>query len=530
MRGLIDLIGKENPLDVNARALRDFARGEDSAAVGAMHVTCSDECERECVESFQQWFAEDLLPGLKYSLKSPFRTANLGARYEVGSAALAENHFTANLDDNAARDKSETQLLLVKLNSHVAVTREGNEVCYGTKNRYNEASHFCGALHAALSGGRLPAVDEISQLLRSGELDRIALLQDASVVEPRYRSLLAAVANARLQAKSAIADIEGAKHHPHSLVVVVPCVTINRHDRDTELVVGIYTADFRGGKSEVLYSGLGDNPRNYDVALRHEFVRIEDATRRDDHVSEVKEPAAPARTSTAPVTAPSVKTSRESQAAAKLSSSSSLSMGMNLEAGSDLEFSSMSQPISSLPEPTALGEPAQRQAVSRLKSPEVKTASQRDEGSVPGYVEVKAITDNADDISAIDTPAIEAESREIVDRAKDVTALKTAAIQTSGVEIEDRAPDVTAIETQKIIHTDKPMPVTPAAPLDDISAATVESAPLRKGHVVQPSQTPPSHPPTGSDDADMVIEAELIPVDDDPDAIIIIDENYRIRR
>ena len=45
-------------------------------------------------------------------------------------------------------------------------------------------------------------------------------------------------------------------------------MTINRHQRDTELVVGLYTADYRQedmetASAEITYVGLGDDPSQY---------------------------------------------------------------------------------------------------------------------------------------------------------------------------------------------------------------------------------------------------------------------------
>ena len=119
MRRIQDLLGREVNLDTCNRALRDFAQSQRAAAIGAVHVTCSDECEREEVESFQQWVADSLLPELKFSARSPFRSANLGARYEWGAVRIAEEHFATPDSRDAFK------LMLVKINSHVAVLGTG---------------------------------------------------------------------------------------------------------------------------------------------------------------------------------------------------------------------------------------------------------------------------------------------------------------------------------------------------------------------------------------------------------------------
>ena len=67
---------------------------------------------------------------------------------------------------------------------------------------------------------------------------------------------LAAVAGARLQAARAVADI--AKYRPlwPTVFLVVPCVTINRTESDTELVVGQYGIDATGQRPENCYQQL----------------------------------------------------------------------------------------------------------------------------------------------------------------------------------------------------------------------------------------------------------------------------------
>ena len=116
MQRLQDLIGRELEADGFNRSLRNFAQSQRAAAVGAVHITCSDESEHEAAESFQHWFADAVLPELKSLQRSPFRTANLGARYEWGAIRIAEQPYAT----PETRDSS--KLLVVKLNSHLAVT------------------------------------------------------------------------------------------------------------------------------------------------------------------------------------------------------------------------------------------------------------------------------------------------------------------------------------------------------------------------------------------------------------------------
>ena len=90
MERLYRLIGREQDIEDISRSLYAYASESGAPAVGALHLTCSDESERECIESFQQCFVRDLLPDLKLGSKAPFRTANLGGRYEWGAVGLAE--------------------------------------------------------------------------------------------------------------------------------------------------------------------------------------------------------------------------------------------------------------------------------------------------------------------------------------------------------------------------------------------------------------------------------------------------------
>ncbi len=270
MQRLCDLIGTENNLDFVNRTLRDYARGVGAAEVGAMHITCSDECEREAVESFQQWFAQEMLPELKLWNKSPFRIANIGSRYEWGAIPVAEHHYATPVTRDTFK------LLLVKINAHVCVVGSGESTVFGKMDRYESESVFCGGLHAMLDHAQLPVVADLRETFLSEGKDRVAALNDPEKVDPRFRSLFVAVANARLQGRRTILDIQNYEPATPTLYAVISCVTLNRKQRDTELVVGRYTADTRPGEPEVEYLGLGDDPSKYRVSLRHNMLQVED--------------------------------------------------------------------------------------------------------------------------------------------------------------------------------------------------------------------------------------------------------------
>ncbi len=270
MRRIQDLLGREMNLDSCNRVLRDFAQSQRAAAVGAVQVTCSDECEREEMESFQQWVADALLPELKFSARSAFRTANLGARYEWGSVRIAEEHFAI----PCSRDGF--KLMLVKINSHVAVLDVAGEQMFGKMNRYDTDSTCCGALGALLAGMRHPAMDEIRAAFSYDGIPRLDMLRDPETIAPPMRAFIAAIVNSRIQSRSAIVDIQDFAPETPTVTVVVPTVTINRPQRDTEFVVGLYWADSRKGVGEAEYVGLGDDPSKYVISQKHGYLSVTD--------------------------------------------------------------------------------------------------------------------------------------------------------------------------------------------------------------------------------------------------------------
>jgi len=215
MKLLYDLVGVEaGPAEV-ARAILATARSLDVPVVGAYHVTCSDETEWEVADVFHKVLAETMLPPLRADRPAAFHTMNLGGRYELGAIRIAEHHYATRETGHRAK------LMVVKINSHVAVrpTREGPS--YGVLVRYGVESACCGALTAMFSDGAVPpAVDELRQTFRSDGVDRIAMLRDTSQVKPAHRAILAAVANAWLQAVRAVEDLAvGGPHSP----TVLPC-------------------------------------------------------------------------------------------------------------------------------------------------------------------------------------------------------------------------------------------------------------------------------------------------------------------
>jgi len=245
-------------------------RAMSPQTVGALHLTCADESENECVEALQHGFVKYLLPTLKFARQSAFRLANLGGRYEWGAVRLAESHYAIPQADNGFK------FLLVKINSHVACEESSGSLRLGTWKRYGRSSSCCGALAHMLAGDRQPSVDQLTETFHSEGHDRIAVLRDPAQVEPHYAPLYAAMVSARLQARKAVIDIQDYIATSPTYYVVLPCVTINRHERDTEIVCGMYMVDGRAGDSNTVYSGLGDLPENYSTTREHNRFVITD--------------------------------------------------------------------------------------------------------------------------------------------------------------------------------------------------------------------------------------------------------------
>ena len=271
MDRLRQLVGHEKSLKEVTQPLYVSADSLGAAAVGAMHVTCADESERECADAFQHGFVQYMLPPLKPGSASTFRLANLGGRYEWGAVRIAEPHF-------ATRDAGDQfKLLVVKINAHVALedepghhTRrsevsETRPFTLGTWQRYGRESACCGALHSLLEGRHEPFAEDLLEAFDSEGHDRVAALLDERRVDPTYRALYAAIVSARLQARKVTLDIQDYSPVTPTFFLVLPCVTINRHDRDTEILSGIYTVDGRDGGREVTYFGLGDDPAAYET-------------------------------------------------------------------------------------------------------------------------------------------------------------------------------------------------------------------------------------------------------------------------
>lgn len=268
MEELIKLIGHEFTVKKISRTLCNVAERARPGIVGAMHITCADESEHECVQAFQKGFVQHHLPELKFAHQSAFRISNLGGRYDWGAVAVAEKHFVLQGDQKGFK------LIVVKINSHVGVISEKDEEYYGFYRRYGRNSPCCGALYALMTGEQGPYIDELRDLFRSEGKERLQILMNVGQVAPNHRGLYAAIVSARLQARQVMADIRDHTPSGPTLYLIVPCVTLNRLEIDTEILCGVYTADYRSGDPREEYTGLGDDPSTYSFSILNRRIYI----------------------------------------------------------------------------------------------------------------------------------------------------------------------------------------------------------------------------------------------------------------
>lgn len=277
MNQLKDIVGAERSLDGVCQAIHLSAVERRPQAVGAMHITCADESENECVSSFQRCFVKFMLPSLKFAQQSAFRIANLGGRYDWGAVRIAEQHYAA------AAPSGSRLLLVVKVNAHAGVMEGPNGITYGVMERYGSESSCCGALHGLLKGDSRPFAEDLAELFVSEGPNRLAALRDTNSVDPSYRFLYAAIVSARLQARKVILDIQD-YGDTNTEFLVIPCVTLNRPERDTEIVCGYYLASPDQGNKEPEYYGLGDDPTAFTDTIKNRRLVVSDS-----HVGTLRE-------------------------------------------------------------------------------------------------------------------------------------------------------------------------------------------------------------------------------------------------
>ena len=257
-----ELIGQEVVVDEIPKRLNQAAREIHAPAIGAMLVTCSDESEQEVADAFHRFFVQHHTPRLKFGSHAAFRSANLGARYEWGSIRLAEDHFAT----EATTDKF--KVLVVKINSHVSHHKDVDSTRYGSLVRYGRHSDCCGALAQLLAGKDTATARDLTTVFTS-EADRLSIIRKS---DPELRLLLAALVNARLQARKAMVDAQDHLATTPTIYVILPCVTVNRPARDTEILCGVYCGDTRDFPPT--YRGLEARPEEWQLTRQLDRVRI----------------------------------------------------------------------------------------------------------------------------------------------------------------------------------------------------------------------------------------------------------------
>lgn len=270
MRNIQGLVGTAFDSADSARAVKAYVQHLNPPVVGALHVTCSDGAEHECADAFHQELVQDLLPAYTFLNKAAFRTANLGARYEWNSIRVAESHFAG------AAPGHDYKLMVVKINTHVAWDGTPDGPVFGRMRRFDSDSIYCGALHALLDGKRGPFLDLLREAYESEGIDRLGMLRNPDLVAPHLRPLVAAIVGARLQARQALLDIQDYKPLSPTLYLVLAAVSLNRTERDHELLCGYYHADYRGDAPALEYMGLGDDPSRYRVDASNTAVSVTD--------------------------------------------------------------------------------------------------------------------------------------------------------------------------------------------------------------------------------------------------------------
>jgi len=264
---LQERFGVEQPLHTAERGLRSYVQTLRPPVVGALHLTCSDEAEYEVASIFRRDFVRTLLPALHFDDKSPFRTANLGARYEWGSIRIAEQRFSQ------ARGADEWKLMILKINAHVGVDPIDGEPAFGRLDRYGQASPCCGFLHALVAGRPHPYMEELLDAFGTDGVDRLATLREAPL---DHRALLTAAVAARLQARRAMLDVQDHTFATPTVTMILPYVSFNRRHHDSEMLIGTYVCDKREAGRLDEYCGLGDLPAEYRLSTTESGVRLED--------------------------------------------------------------------------------------------------------------------------------------------------------------------------------------------------------------------------------------------------------------
>jgi hypothetical protein len=166
---------------------------------------------------------------------------------------------------------------VIKVNSHVGIIEGSEGDRFGLLRRYDRDSSCCGMLNALMSGRPVPSINELHDEFNAENPNRLATLLDENKVDPKFRPLYAAIVSARVQARKVVLDIQDYKPLTDTVYLVIPCVTLNRSERDTEIVCGIYSLDSRESDQAAHFVGLGDDPADYHIELAHQRYTVTDS-------------------------------------------------------------------------------------------------------------------------------------------------------------------------------------------------------------------------------------------------------------
>ncbi|MBI4879963.1 MAG: hypothetical protein HY812_09950 [Planctomycetes bacterium] len=239
MQELASVFGREQGAESLDAALAAWARRQGASPVELLALAC---CEAAAGLS---------RPGL--GGRAPLLLANHGCRYEFGSILLAEQEAAPPCSGAAP------PALLVRIFGHGPALAEDAAGAAA-------AGRPCAALRALLEGRSLPFVAELARVFRSLGVDRLAALVDGGAVPAAARPLFAAIANARLQARSACLDLLEHRPSAPALYLILHGVVLRGPAGASLLPCGGYLLDRRGNGAPGRYAGLGDDPARYRLS------------------------------------------------------------------------------------------------------------------------------------------------------------------------------------------------------------------------------------------------------------------------
>ena len=118
-------------------------------------------------------------------------------------------------------------------------------------------------------------MENLAEVFVSEGPDRLAALTGGSRIDPQFLLLYTAMVSARLQARKVVLDVQDHKGWKTEFLII-PCVTINRPERDTEIVCGFYHSTPGQPDREPDYYGLGDDPSLYEHQIKNSRLVITD--------------------------------------------------------------------------------------------------------------------------------------------------------------------------------------------------------------------------------------------------------------